>query len=116
MTHQYEKRIICDFDETLAFVTGHDFQNAKVSICLINKLNEYVDAGWYVDIYTARGHLSCSSREEADKKYRAPIEELLTRYGLKYRILSFDKPFGAMYIDDKAIRPDEFVHLPNLTQ
>ncbi len=103
----YSKHIVVDFDDTLAFVENYDFENAKINVALIDRLNEYVANGWTVDVYTARGHLSCSSRKEAEEKYRNKIEALLNN--LNYRVLSFDKPFAALYIDDKAITPQEFL-------
>lgn len=105
----YSKHIVVDFDETLAWVTDYDFENAKVNTALIEKLNGFVSVGWTVDVFTARGHLSCSSREEAAMKYGDKIISLLTKNGLKYRLLSFDKPFAAIYIDDKAITPTDFL-------
>lgn len=106
----YSKRIVVDFDETLAWVTNYDFENARVNTALIAKLNTFVDEGWTVDVFTARGHLSCESREAAALKYCDKIISLLDKHGLKYNLLSFDKPFAALYIDDKAITPTDFLN------
>jgi histidinol phosphatase-like enzyme len=105
----YDKLIVCDFDDTLATVKNYDFENARVNTVLITALNAEVEAGWSVHVYTARGHLSCNNREEADAKYRKPIEDLLQRAGLKYELLSFNKPYAKVYIDDKGITPEDFI-------
>ena len=105
----YNKRLIVDFDDTIAFTKNRDWENAKPNIDLIKKLNELSSCGWTVDIFTARGSLSCSSREEADKTYRPQIEKWLEKNNVNYTMLSFDKPLGAYYIDDKGITPEDFV-------
>ena len=106
----YSKLIIVDFDDTLCIHAGDDKSNiAKGSpnLPLILKLIDLFDRGYRIEIHTARGHISASNRKEADKKYRPIIEEWLQKYGVKYSHLTFNKAFGIIYIDDKAIRPDE---------
>lgn len=105
----HNKRIILDFDDTLAYTSNRDWQNAKPNTALIKKCNALFDAGWQVDIFTARGNISCSTREEAKKKYGPQIESWLASHGVKYGLLSFDKPLGAYYIDDKGITPELFL-------
>lgn len=109
----YEKLIIVDFDDTLCLHSEHDksnIQNGIPNITLINKLNELHDQGYIIHIYTARGHLSAKNREDAEKKYRQIICNWLEKYNVKYDHLNFNKPYGIIYIDDKAIRPNE-LHL-----
>lgn len=107
----YNKRIICDLDDTISFCQDRNFSNATPNQPVIDKINELFDLGWEIFIVTARGCISCSTREEADKKYRDQIESWLKNNGVKYTILSFQKELAAYYVDDKAIRPDEFVAL-----
>jgi tRNA A-37 threonylcarbamoyl transferase component Bud32 len=105
----YNKRIIIDFDDTLAFTSNRDWERARPNLPLIEKCNKLFDSGWQVDIFTARGSISCKTREEADKKYRSQIEHWLDKHQVKYGLLSFDKPLGAYYIDDKGITPELFL-------
>jgi len=105
----HNKRLIVDFDDTIAFTKNRDWDNAKANYDLIKKLNTLSDKGWIVDIFTARGSISCKTRLEAEKKYGSQIKEWLKKYNVKYNMLSFDKPLGAYYIDDKGITPEDFI-------
>jgi capsule biosynthesis phosphatase len=105
----YTTTIICDFDDTLAFTHNRDWANAVPNLPLIEKLNNLYDQGWTIIVLTARGNLSCKTREEADVKYRHQIETWLSDNNVKYTELSFAKRLAALYIDDKNLRPDEFV-------
>ena len=110
----YDKRIVCDFDDTLSFAENRDFKNAKPNTNLIQELNRLYDSGWTIDIFTARGHLSCKDRKEAENTYRNDIEEWLSNNNVYYSSLSFNKPLAVLYIDDKAIRQDEIHRLKEL--
>jgi len=108
---------VLDFDDTLAFHKNRDFDNATPNVPLIEKCNNLFDQGWCIDIFTARGSISCGTRQEASDKYRASMEEWLKRNKVKYTSLSFDKPLAAYYIDDKGITPELFLqtNISNLT-
>lgn len=105
----YHKRIVVDFDDTLAFHKGRDFDNAVPNVDLIKKLNDLHDQGWQIDIFTARGSISCKTRDEARQKYEASMKAWLEKHNVKYNLLSFDKPLAAYYIDDKGIMPEDFL-------
>lgn len=105
------KRIVVDFDDTLSFTKTRDWANAAPNTQLIEKLNDLYDDGWTIDIFTARGSLSCSTREAADKKYREQITAWLNKHHVKYNSLSFDKPLATYYIDDKGVTPDDFLDI-----
>ena len=105
----YYKRIILDFDDTLAYTTNRQWDDAKPNTKLIKRTNQLYDEGWQIDIFTARGSLSCKTRKDAEKKYRSQIEKWLKKHKVKYHMLSFDKPLGAYYIDDKAFTPEQFL-------
>lgn len=105
----YHKRIVVDFDDTLAFTTNRNWSDAKPNKPLIQKLNRLYDEGWSIDIFTARGSISCKSREEASHKYQYGMERWLEKWGVKYSFLSFEKPLAAYYIDDKGISPEDFI-------
>lgn len=108
----YDKRVIVDFDDTIATTTTRDWNNAIPHWDIINKMNNLYDKGWEVWIVTARGQLSCKGDfKKADKKYRKIIEEWLKNHGVKYHLLSFEKRLASYYVDDKALLPEEFVDL-----
>ena len=88
----HNKRIVLDFDDTLAFTTNRDFKNAKPNKELIEKSNALYRKGWQIDILTARGSLSCKTRKEAELKYKPEMVKWLLRYDVLYHNISFDKP------------------------
>lgn len=105
------KRIVCDIDDTISVTTSRDWENAAPIQPVIDKINDLFAQGWEVYLVTARGSISCKTREEADKKYRAQIEAWLAKHNVHYTLLSFEKYLAAYYIDDKSITPEEFVKL-----
>lgn len=105
------KSLVVDIDDTISFTNNRDFANAEPNIPLIKKLNAFFDSGVEIHYVTARGNLSCKTREEAEEKYRDQILEYFAKHGVKYTSLSFQKKLADYYIDDKAIRPDEFLKL-----
>jgi capsule biosynthesis phosphatase len=108
----YDKRIIVDFDDTIATTTTRDWNTAIPHWDVINKMNNLYDKGWEVWIVTARGQLSCDGDfQQADEKYRVIIEEWLANHSVKYHKLSFEKRLASYYIDDKAMLPEDFVDL-----
>lgn len=112
MTNEEKGRsIVVDFDDTLFFTSGRDWKNAAPNIELINRLNEMHDAGFFIHVVTARGSLSCETRQQAAEKYTGVIVDLLNEYDVKYDALSFKKEYSPIaYIDDKAVLPDAFVN------
>ena len=113
----YNKLIVVDFDDTLC-LHGEDKSNIAVgqpNWPLIIELNRLEDEGYIIHIYTARGHISAESRKAADQKYRGIITEWLNIYNVKHHKLSFEKPLAFLYIDDRAIRPNEIDKLTKLT-
>jgi capsule biosynthesis phosphatase len=105
------KRIVVDIDDTISFTTNRDWENATPNIELINKLNKLYDEGWEINFVTARGSLSCKSREEAEEKFAPGIKAWFEKHGAKYHSLSFNKILAAYYIDDKGITPEDFTNL-----
>lgn len=105
----WEKTIVVDFDDTLSFTKNRDWENAEANRVLITKLNHLYNNGWDIHIVTARGNISCSTREEADKKYRKQIETWLHKNECFYTSLSFEKKLALYYIDDKGITPESFI-------
>jgi hypothetical protein len=66
-------------------------------IAVVNKL---YDTGYKIKIFTARGQYSGTDRSEFTKKQ-------LAEWGVKYHEL-VSKTAAHLYIDDLAVRPEEF--------
>lgn len=101
--------LVVDFDDTIAITKNRDWENAEPNQPLINRLNQLSEDGWTVHIVTARGSISCKTREDAKEKYSQQIKCWLENHDVCYDSLSFEKKLAAYYIDDKGITPEQFV-------
>lgn len=111
---KYKMDIVIDFDDTISFAKTFNsvsgYAEAKPNIELINTMRKLSAQGYKFIIHTARGWISCNQNvEKAEQKYRKQMETWLEKYNVPYERIIFGKPFGMLYVDDKALRPDEFV-------
>ena len=75
----------------------------------INKINDLYDSGNIIIYFTARGmgRGKNSVKIAYDACYQQTYEQLLS-WGCKFTTLMLGKPFGDVYIDDKAISDKDF--------
>lgn len=104
------KKLVIDLDGTIctqqSSETYHLAQPIREVIWKVNKLWQ---EGWDVLIYTARGMNTCLGNvPEIEHRYRLMTEKWLLDNRVCYTQLKFGKPPGDVYVDDKALRPDEF--------
>ena len=101
--------IVVDLDDTVCFHTNRDYPAALPNTPVILKLRELKTLGWYIIIATARGMHSCDGDLQLfEERNRHITEEWLKTYQVPFDELQFGKPLGMLYVDDKAMRPDEF--------
>lgn len=106
------RTIVVDVDNTIATHVNRDFEGATPNRPLITRLNALYDAGWTIIYHTARGTVSCNGDAALIEKLRGPVlRAWLEKHDVRYHQLIFGKPLGIYYVDDKAIRPDEFLEL-----
>ena len=109
------KRIIVDLDDTICFTSKGDYRNAKVNKPLVKKLRQYRSDGFEIIIATSRSMRTYSGNIGKINANTLPvIIEWLNAHDVPYDELITGKPwcgFEGFYIDDKAVRPDEFVEL-----
>ena len=108
--------IVMDLDGTLT-VDDHTLPyperlpNAEV----VGKLREYRAQGYQIAIYTARNMKTHAKAVGRINALTLPvIIEWLQRHDVPYDEIYVGKPWadaGGFYVDDRAIRPDEFVKL-----
>ena len=104
--------IVFDLDDTISFTVDRDWENAYCDPEMKAKINRLYDEGWTIVIHTARGQISCDGNINAIyDKYHDLIIGWLNRNGVKFHELKFGKPLASFYVDDKALRPDEFKSL-----
>jgi capsule biosynthesis phosphatase len=106
------RTLVVDVDDTISTHRNRDYENAVPHTKIINKLNKMYESGWKIIYFTARGQVSCSGDLDLINQLRRPVlESWMEKHSVKYHSLMFGKPIGVYYIDDKAIRPEEFMDL-----
>jgi len=112
-----EKCVVIDIDGTLCPVKKPDEKYSDMLPYkeILAKLKEYKEAGFYIILYTARNmrtHAGNIGRINANTaKFTL---EWLDKHKIPYDEVHFGKPWqgkGGFYVDDKTIRPDEFITL-----
>lgn len=112
-----EKVIVMDVDGTLCKIKekNQDYIDVEPKYEVLAKLREYKKNGFYIVLYTARqmrtyranlGKINANTGKE--------MFEWLEKFEIPYDEIYFGKPWcgkGGFYVDDKAIRPEEFEKL-----
>ncbi len=88
-----------DIDGTLTVEKdGHEYESRTPNHPIIKKINKLYEQGHMIILFSARW--------EADRKV---TKDWLKKYGVKYHGLILGKPLFDLYIDDRAIRPEELL-------
>ena len=106
--------IIVDLDNTLSFKKT-SYEDALPNLPLIDKLRVYKDKNFRIIIFTSRNMQTFKNDIKKIKENTLPrIKEWLNKYNVPFDEIIVGKPWcgeNGFYIDDKAIRPDEFLTL-----
>lgn len=109
------KRLIFDLDDTISFTENSNYKDAKPNLPLIEKMWEYKRKGFEIIIATSRNMRTYSGSIGKINAHTLPvIITWLKSNNVPYDEIITGKPwcgFEGFYIDDKAIRPDEFIAL-----
>ena len=108
--------IVMDLDGTLTIdEPGVPYPDMRPNEPVLRKLREYREAGFTIAIYTARNMKTHAKSVGKITAATLPgILEWLKRHEVPYDELYVGKPWpekDGFYVDDRAIRPDEFVRL-----
>jgi capsule biosynthesis phosphatase len=111
-----KKRIIVDIDDTITVHnSSNDYSLKKPRVDVLKKLKEYKENGYEVILYSARNMKTFDGDIAKITKHTLPkLMEWLENNKIEFDGIIMGKPWcGDMgfYIDDKAIRPDEFVNM-----
>lgn len=107
------RRLVVDLDGTLCEQTagGPAYAAAKPIKEVIEKVNRMYDEGWHVTIHTARGMRTYNGHVGRVKWHLEPMTRAwLQVNGVRYHELIMGKPAGDKYVDDRGVRPDEFIN------
>lgn len=109
------KRLIFDLDDTLCHTKNGNYKNAQPVQAMIDKLRDYHDQGFTIVLHTSRNMRTFSGNVGEINKNTLPIIiDWLAKHEVPYDEIYVGKPwcgFEGFYVDDKAIRPDEFLDL-----
>ena len=108
--------IVIDLDGTLTVEQpGVDYADLAPNMAVVARLREYRAQGFQIAIYTARNMRTHAKSIGRINAVTIPvIVAWLDRHGIPYDEIHVGKPWaerGGFYVDDRAIRPDEFVNL-----
>jgi capsule biosynthesis phosphatase len=112
-----EKCIVVDVDGTLCPVKGphEEYEDLRPFEEMIAKLREYRANGYYIILQTSRNMRTYGGNVGLIMANTARILfAWLDRYKVPYDEIHFGKPWASrigFYVDDRAIRPDEFLTL-----
>lgn len=108
--------IVIDLDGTLTVDDAAvPYADRAPNTAVVAKLREYRAQGFAVAIYTARNMRTHGKAVGVIVAQSVPvIVAWLDRHDVPYDELHVGKPWaeeGGFYVDDRAVRPDEFVRL-----
>ena len=108
------KRLIVDLDDTISFNIASDYSEALLNGSIVNKLKKYQENGFSIVINTSRNMRTHKGNVGKINAQTLPlIIEWLNKHNVPYDEIYTGKPWcgtEGFYIDDKAIRPAEFVN------
>ena len=85
-----------DIYETTPIQLGRLYEKAEPDLEMIKLVNKYFNKGYIVYLFTSRSDL----HERVTKKW-------LDKYKVKYHYFIMNKVYYDIFVDDKAIRPEE---------
>lgn len=110
------KRLVIDLDGT---ITDEDpnvpYSQKRPNPLVIEQMRNYKEIGFEIIIYTARNMRTFNGSIGKINAVTLPIvAEWLSRHSIPFDEIHVGKPWcgtEGFYVDDRAIRPDEFVRL-----
>ncbi len=112
------KRLVLDIDGTLTEAETSEYKDVAVNMEVLEKLRQYKADGFEIVLYTARNmRTHKSSLGKINAKTLPIIIDWLKKNKIPYDEIWVGKPWcgkNGFYVDDKAIRPDEFSQLSYL--
>lgn len=99
--------ISVDFDGTLTIGNRGAIQNLQPNIALIQHLKDLRSTtDVYIKIVTARGARADLSLEQKAYTYHNQIATWLKKHDVPYDLISFNKEYAHIYVDDMAVLPN----------
>lgn len=108
--------IVMDLDGTLTVEqSGVPYGDLLPNLPVVERLRQYRAEGFTIAIYTARNMRTHAKSIGKINAFTLPdIIAWLNRHAIPFDEIHVGKPWpeaGGFYVDDRAIRPDEFINL-----
>jgi capsule biosynthesis phosphatase len=109
--------LVVDVDGTLCEIksAGQSYADLLPRDGMLEKLAEYRRKGYRILLFTSRNMSTYKNNLGQINKYTAPLLlEWLAKWEVPFDEILFGKPWPrecGFYIDDRAVRPDEFLRL-----
>jgi len=114
MNVENDKRIVIDIDGVIAQKNGDkEYSELRPDPDVLNSLREYKNNGFYIILHTARTMRTYEGRMGKINANTAPVLlDWLSEHEVPYDEIRLGKPWcghEGYYIDDRAVRPSEFI-------
>lgn len=110
-----DHRAVMDIDGVLAKKDDVDYKKREPDEEVLERLREYHERGFTIVLYTARNMNTHEGRIGKINADTAPtLLEWLEKHDVPYDEIHYGKPWcggEGFYVDDKAIRPSEFLSM-----
>lgn len=107
------KNLVIDIDKTLTLGDNKDYSLVSPNIKIVNKVKEYKNNGFNIILFTARNMRSHDNNiGKITAKTLPIIFKWLEKHNVPFDEIYVGKPWcgnDGFYVDDKAIRPSEFI-------
>ncbi len=107
------KQLIIDLDGTLTLDIDVPYKDKLINEDILKQLYCYKRLGFKIIIFTSRNMRTfCGDIEKIKKNTLPVVIEWLDKHKVPYDDIIIGKPwcgFDGFYVDDKAIRPSEFI-------
>ena len=107
--------LVIDIDNTITIESDCDYSEKAVNTEIVKKMKEAKRLGYEIILYTSR-NMNTHQKDIAkiNKNTLPIILDWLDKNHVPYDGIIVGKPWcgkNGFYVDDKAIRPDEFINL-----
>jgi len=107
------KRLIIDLDDTICSTLKGDYENSKPNQLVIDKIRKYKNEGFEIVIHSSRNMRTYEGNVGKINIHTLPnIINWLNKNNVPFDEIMIGKPwcgFDGFYVDDKSIRPSEFI-------
>jgi len=108
------KNLVIDIDKTLTLGDEKDYNLVSPNLKVIDKVREYKTIGFNIILFTARNMRTHNGNiGKITAKTLPVIFKWLEKHNVPFDEIYVGKPWcgdNGFYVDDKAIRPDEFIN------